>query len=59
MWLLESGLPILITEWYVKGMDSGLPNAVQVNSDLKMPLNTIQKGSGDLLGHFIYRRDFV
>jgi hypothetical protein len=26
MWSHESGRPILITEWYVKGVDSGLPN---------------------------------
>lgn len=26
MWSRESGRPILITEWYVKGADSGLPN---------------------------------
>jgi len=26
MWSRESGRPILITEWYVKGEDSGLPN---------------------------------
>jgi hypothetical protein len=26
MWSRESGRPILITEWYVKGVDSGLPN---------------------------------
>jgi hypothetical protein len=26
MWSSESGRPILITEWYVKGADSGLPN---------------------------------
>lgn len=26
MWSQESGRPILITEWYVKGADSGLPN---------------------------------
>ncbi len=26
MWSQESGRPILITEWYVKGVDSGLPN---------------------------------
>jgi hypothetical protein len=26
MWARESGKPFLITEWYAKGMDSGLPN---------------------------------
>jgi hypothetical protein len=26
MWSQEAGRPILITEWYVKGVDSGLPN---------------------------------
>jgi hypothetical protein len=26
MWSRESGRPVLITEWYVKGADSGLPN---------------------------------
>lgn len=26
MWNRESGRPIIITEWYAKGMDSGLPN---------------------------------
>ncbi|MEI6195019.1 MAG: hypothetical protein WCS42_11895 [Verrucomicrobiota bacterium] len=26
MWSQASGRPILITEWYVKGVDSGLPN---------------------------------
>ena len=26
MWSAESGRPILITEWYVKGEDSGMPN---------------------------------
>lgn len=26
MWEQESGRPFLITEWYAKGMDSGLPN---------------------------------
>lgn len=26
MWERESGKPCLITEWYAKGMDSGLPN---------------------------------
>jgi hypothetical protein len=26
MWSRESGRPILITEWYVKGADAGLPN---------------------------------
>ncbi len=26
MWSRESGRPIVITEWYVKGVDSGLPN---------------------------------
>jgi hypothetical protein len=26
MWSRESGRPILITEWYVKGADSGMPN---------------------------------
>lgn len=26
MWSRESGKPFLITEWYAKGMDSGLPN---------------------------------
>jgi hypothetical protein len=26
MWERESGRPVLITEWYVKGQDSGLPN---------------------------------
>ncbi|MBM4027053.1 MAG: DUF3472 domain-containing protein [Planctomycetes bacterium] len=26
MWARESGRPFLITEWYAKGMDSGLPN---------------------------------
>jgi hypothetical protein len=26
MWSRESGRPILITEWYVKGVDSGMPN---------------------------------
>ncbi len=26
MWTRESGKPFLITEWYAKGMDSGLPN---------------------------------
>jgi len=26
MWSRESGRPILITEWYMKGADSGLPN---------------------------------
>ena len=26
MWSEESGRPILISEWYVKGVDSGLPN---------------------------------
>ena len=26
MWSRESGRPIVITEWYVKGEDSGLPN---------------------------------
>jgi hypothetical protein len=26
MWERESGRPFLITEWYAKGMDSGLPN---------------------------------
>lgn len=26
MWVRESGKPFLITEWYAKGMDSGLPN---------------------------------
>jgi len=26
MWTKESNLPFLITEWYAKGMDSGLPN---------------------------------
>ena len=26
MWAGESGRPILITEWYVKGEDSGMPN---------------------------------
>jgi hypothetical protein len=26
MWSKESGRPILITEWYVKGADTGLPN---------------------------------
>ena len=26
MWSQQSGRPILITEWYVKGEDSGLPN---------------------------------
>lgn len=26
MWSRESGRPILITEWYVKGADTGLPN---------------------------------
>jgi len=50
MWLLESGPPILITEWYVKGVDSGLPNAGQVNGDLKMPLNNALVGSSDWLG---------
>lgn len=27
MWARESGKPILITEWYAKAMDSGMPNA--------------------------------
>ena len=26
MWSRESGRPVVITEWYVKGLDSGLPN---------------------------------
>lgn len=26
LWARESGKPFLITEWYAKGMDSGLPN---------------------------------
>jgi hypothetical protein len=26
MWEHESGRPVLITEWYAKGLDSGLPN---------------------------------
>jgi hypothetical protein len=26
MWSRESGKPFIITEWYAKGMDSGLPN---------------------------------
>ncbi len=26
MWEKESGRPVIITEWYVKGADSGLPN---------------------------------
>jgi hypothetical protein len=26
MWEREAGKPVLITEWYAKGMDSGLPN---------------------------------
>lgn len=26
MWARESGKPILITEWYAKGVDSGMPN---------------------------------
>jgi hypothetical protein len=26
MWEREAGKPVLITEWYVKGMDAGLPN---------------------------------
>jgi len=26
MWARESGKPFLVTEWYAKGMDSGLPN---------------------------------
>jgi hypothetical protein len=26
MWERESGRPVLITEWYAKGVDSGLPN---------------------------------
>jgi hypothetical protein len=26
MWERESGRPVLITEWYAKGMDSGLAN---------------------------------
>jgi len=26
MWNRESGRPIIITEWYAKGMDSGMPN---------------------------------
>jgi len=26
MWIRESNRPFLITEWYAKGMDSGLPN---------------------------------
>lgn len=27
MWVKESGRPFLITEWYAKGVDSGMPNA--------------------------------
>lgn len=26
MWARESGRPIMITEWYAKGMDTGMPN---------------------------------
>jgi hypothetical protein len=26
MWVRESGKPFIITEWYAKGVDSGLPN---------------------------------
>ncbi len=26
MWVRESGKPVMITEWYAKGMDTGMPN---------------------------------
>jgi hypothetical protein len=47
MWSRESGRPILITEWYVKGEDSGLPN----NSGAGWIVKT-QKDRGLFYQHF-------
>jgi hypothetical protein len=42
MWARESGKPFLITEWYAKGMDSGLPN----NSGAGSSAPTASAGTG-------------
>ena len=40
MWERESGKPEIITEWYVKGADSGMPNttrSLRLSCMLSMP----------------------